>query len=786
MMIKEFFLTRYGPLRNKSYSLAPTFNILWGQNEDGKTLTIDALVKLLLGRKVRKFDHPIDRVEEAPEGYCVIEMDGKEVKLPEKGDLNEIAAITPAECRNVFIIRDSDLSIAGEGEFYTTLTDRLVGLRTQELAAIKEALLKIGRITPGGQFRDTKEDPLKARVDEANELREKIKALAQEMEKARCDELEAEEVRLQEKLEALGQKIEQLEDARRREQYQKGKEALAKLQEVQQAWEGLKKYKDDEAQRWRDAERELQKAAEKKRELQEQLQAREEEIKGVEGQLRKKKQELHILDSRKVVVDGATLKVHQIQEEAKVLAQQGVMAKAYLLLGVITALLLVIAISGCLFAPSLVFYLATPVFFVATIPFWWLYLQRFHKQAHIAGLLEEVKGELARIGLHAATIEDVYERLQEFAEELTRGSDAVQREKLTLEKLQEKIAELRDRDIPAQEKTIAKAKDEIEKIKDRSGVSTPDEYRKLLKEKSEKEKEIEKERGILQSLFGAKERLEESIPYWEEAIRSLASYKDKAPGVKYEERTLENLKKEKDKCEEDLQGVREQMKGFKERLQEVEKKANAILQPEMDYLPCQTSLDLKYVQQRLDEFSNGHETRRDNVIKAIEIFGEMEGEEREKVAELFGGESPVSTYFAEITGGLYQEVLFDQQQGGIQVKRRDGRILEAEKLSGGAYDQLYLAIRLALGERLLAGKKGFFIMDDPFVKADPERLARQLEVLLRIARLGWQVIYFSAKGEVKEALQEAINKGEVQYMEIQGIFDQDTGRKDLTSPLPIG
>ena len=99
-----------------------------------------------------------------------------------------------------------------------------------------------------------------------------------------------------------------------------------------------------------------------------------------------------------------------------------------------------------------------------------------------------------------------------------------------------------------------------------------------------------------------------------------------------------------------------------------------------------------------------------------------------------------------------------------------GRYWQAEKLSGGAYDQLYLSIRLALGEKLLKGKKGFFIMDDPFIKADPDRLQRQIETLKKISELGWQIMYFSAKGEIKDALKEDIKRGAINYVEVQGIF----------------
>ena len=203
MRIQEFFIKRYGPLQEKSYILSHTFNLLVGKNEDGKTLTIDALVRLLLGKQVKGFEK-IDRVAETPEGYVVIEdNEGTEMKLPERGTLTDATGITAPECRNIFVIRDSDLSITSEGDFFTHVTDRLTGLRTEEILKIKEALREIGRITPGGMFRDIKDEILKTRVEGAKVLVGNIEGLAQEMKGEKFDELEAEAVRLQEELEGL-------------------------------------------------------------------------------------------------------------------------------------------------------------------------------------------------------------------------------------------------------------------------------------------------------------------------------------------------------------------------------------------------------------------------------------------------------------------------------------------------------------------------------------------------------------------------------------------------------
>lgn len=95
MKVTQFSITRYGPLSpGKIFNLGD-FNIFYGPNESGKTLTVDALIKLLFQGKdqkksqnslysqLRDFEK-IDRVDEKPEGFVVIESDGKQYKLPEK------------------------------------------------------------------------------------------------------------------------------------------------------------------------------------------------------------------------------------------------------------------------------------------------------------------------------------------------------------------------------------------------------------------------------------------------------------------------------------------------------------------------------------------------------------------------------------------------------------------------------------------------------------------------------------------------------------------------------
>ena len=56
-----------------------------------------------------------------------------------------------------------------------------------------------------------------------------------------------------------------------------------------------------------------------------------------------------------------------------------------------------------------------------------------------------------------------------------------------------------------------------------------------------------------------------------------------------------------------------------------------------------------------------------------------------------------------------------------------------------------------------------------FIKSDIERLQRQMNVLWKIVDEGWQILYFTAKEEVKEALKKDIMEEKVNLIETNWI-----------------
>lgn len=772
MRLKEFSITRYGPLQNGGKVLLHTFNLFWGKNEDGKTLTIDALVKLLLGRNVKDFGRSIDRVEEKPEGYAIVEDDkGKEIKLPEKGDLAKVVGLTSSDCRNIFIMRNSDLSIAAEGEFYADVTHRLTGLRTGEISKVKGALGEIGKVTETGVFRDIKEEKLKTRIEKAQQLVSEIEILTRETEQEGFDELERESVRLQEEIERIAQDLANLEYARRREEYEKGKEALGRLTSALREMKGLETYKEADKQLWRDYENEIRTEGEHRAHSLADLGEAEGQLREISGKLRESEREFTILDDRRKRLDDEVkpqLKNYEM-ELGKVKSEEA-KSKSYTVAAIISAVLLSVSILALALRPSPAFYVLLAFFVVSSIVFALLRFLLTQRKAHLAAIFERMRLTASRFEISSGSPEELHSSLQRFEEAHRGKSEELQAARTNEEKLKEQIRRLRDRELPALEEKIRDAEKRIQDVKARSKLESWTEYAERLESRGKLATLIQELRSVLRSHFGEKGKgLEEYVLNWTKEVQRLEEHKDRARGTKYSESSALQLAATKMEYEQDLREANEKLASLRRGMERVAHEVHDVLKME-EPLYCETSVDLMAVRDKLLGFVKENEHNRDRAVEAREIFEEIEREEKAKVSELFGNDSPVSKYFGEITNGLYQEVRFDQETGKIQVKRRDGVILGADRLSGGAYDQLYLSIRLALGDKLLKGKKGFFIMDDPLIKADPDRLQRQIQTLRQISELGWQVIYFSAKGEIRDVMKEAIKAGTVNYFEIEGIF----------------
>ena len=104
-------------------------------------------------------------------------------------------------------------------------------------------------------------------------------------------------------------------------------------------------------------------------------------------------------------------------------------------------------------------------------------------------------------------------------------------------------------------------------------------------------------------------------------------------------------------------------------------------------------------------------------------------------------------YMSEMTGGRYEDVLIGQNFSAKARTKEDSEAHEAEFLSAGTMDLMYLAVRLAVCELALpAGEPCPLIIDDALVNFDNTRYEQAMALLKKIA-LTRQVILFTCRRE---------------------------------------
>lgn len=102
-------------------------------------------------------------------------------------------------------------------------------------------------------------------------------------------------------------------------------------------------------------------------------------------------------------------------------------------------------------------------------------------------------------------------------------------------------------------------------------------------------------------------------------------------------------------------------------------------------------------------------------------------------------------YMSAVTGGRYEDVLINRDFSARTRTKDDLVARDAEYLSTGTLDLMYLAVRLAVCELALPdGEPCPLILDDALVNLDEERFGQAMELLKQIARER-QVILFSCR-----------------------------------------
>jgi len=134
---------------------------------------------------------------------------------------------------------------------------------------------------------------------------------------------------------------------------------------------------------------------------------------------------------------------------------------------------------------------------------------------------------------------------------------------------------------------------------------------------------------------------------------------------------------------------------------------------------------------------------------AIETLREADREIQSRFSPQLG--KLASEYMSAVTDGRYEDVLINRDFTARTRTKDDVVAREAEYLSAGTLDLMYLAVRLAVCELTMPdGEPCPLILDDALVNLDEERIAQAMELLRQISRER-QVILFTCRPVEKGA-----------------------------------
>lgn len=747
MRIRGFKIESYGPIKDFEATSLPLFTLFFGKNESGKTLTIDALLKMMLGKKLRREFEDINRVEMYPRGWVELEVGGELLELPKDRDLSELSGISAAEYRNVFIIRNSDLFFAEEKSFYNQISERLMGSQTKQMENLEQAIRRLCKLTDTKiEFSNREEDwYLKTRIERAKELLAEIEELEVKMADKGLDVLEVELDQKRDQLSALKVRLESLERMDKKRRYLTVKEAIEGEKREREKLKELEKFSEDEERRWYEAEQRIREAEInkfKELEVLNEIEAKVEELdKKVlekEDEIRKEEEKMRKIEELK-----PQMIIFKSEEEKKPSLEKR--KKLWKIWVVIWEIILIFSLIGMIYKISMFWAVAGTISALGMGISLWQYakigksLQRMVENWH--KLKEESEKKL---GISAVDLKDLMEKV----EQKKREFDAFQSElkELSIKKeLEKKQKSQQEQRISNLTQEIKRQEELISQIKTRSGINSYKEYKKGCEERREVDTRLDKYSEILKSHLGNEPQ------FWEEKAKELEMYKNAEEEGSYDEREYKKVRERISVLEEEIKKKDKELKELEAKYHEIARDANELKMGD-EYLYCESNADLKRIKKRIRGFISDNERAKDNAQKAIEILNQLAKEGKERIGTLFEKNGEINRYFRAITGEMYEEVSYkvNGKEHLIKVKSKDGEELEAGKLSGGTVDQLYFAIRAGLARKLLKEEKGFFILDDPFLKSDKDRLKNQMEILKQLLEEGWQILYFTAKEEVRE------------------------------------
>jgi len=99
--------------------------------------------------------------------------------------------------------------------------------------------------------------------------------------------------------------------------------------------------------------------------------------------------------------------------------------------------------------------------------------------------------------------------------------------------------------------------------------------------------------------------------------------------------------------------------------------------------------------------------------------------------------------------GCYKCMRYDEDDGLFVINDKDEEY-PLEKLSTGAKEQAFLAMRMGFASIVMKGRTAFLILDDAFQHSDWPRRTKLMSQVKRLVRSHWQIFYFTMDDHIRD------------------------------------
>lgn len=747
MRLKSLFMGRFGLFRGRLIDFGPAFNLIFGPNESGKTTLVDAIVVGLLARTHRKGDslksiprtlaHLKARYGSDISLQLIVDHEGQDLEFPSPQNLQDRWDLSWDDLRAIFIAREGELELAtgSTREFrnwWESLKGKLLGFEEEPRKVLAKVAAEANLTDNLGltKIQQMRREEIQQRLDWYSQNEDRILSL-RELEREDRD-LGAKEKRLAGQVEAAEQGLRKSKLLRADQIHDQMKKAQGRLSDE------YTRFSEKDARDWEKLAQNMEKEAAQVQWLREQ---------------REKEESKHreTIDRAAELARRVNTLSHKLQaaaEKQPELAEMAVMEGKFpggaipfwapwaswavallaLVLGVHKDTLGLVFIGVALVGLAL------------------LLTYFLHRQSRRADQFFRRRDGLIRWGRELGMDAENLQALLKQKMDLQQERDELEGQRKELEDRLPKLTKAID-DLTRQEKArlaeVDRARQKIGHLRDRVGLADLEALKNKLKAKNELLGDVEKRyKSSLRELLGSDEGA------WSRELEKLKTMEELAPtedgsAVSKLQNQLENCRRRQRDIYEQLTELAAELKAQFgcQKLEEVLWKAD----------------DLRGELEELEILERAGQRVRETFERVLQQSDAV-------LDDIVGGEE-VRLSFQKVTGGRYRSVAMDDLN--LRVTDDQDRQWDFSSLSSGTRDQLLTVLRLVLAERRLGGK-GFLILDDPLVNSDRVRLGKQMDLLGKLARGGWQILYMTAQDEIREEARGLADSGiDVQLIDLE-------------------